>query len=116
DDATRTEARYSDNTGSWQSIVAVGGSVNPSRSRPPPPVPPAPPLAITSSSPSMPSPFGDKTSSSSYNHPSVYPWIASSPTTMMTSTKSAPGLYPSFSVSNSGLVYPPSSASVRESP
>ncbi|KAI9767422.1 MAG: hypothetical protein M1840_005651 [Geoglossum simile] len=129
DYSTGTQYKYNDQSGNWQSIGSVGGTVNPGpsspsspdlQSQPAPPASPAASSKPTSSSPSMPFPFGNSaspTSTGTYQHPSIYPWIPSSgsPSTMTTLVvpgkgSSAPTL--GFSPS-SGRVIPPSAASVQ---
>jgi beta-glucanase (GH16 family) len=112
DYSTGTEYKYGDNSGTWQSIIAVGGKVyngdgSPIESSAP---------AITSSSSNQPIPFVGG-SSSAYTTPTVYPWVPKA-TTMSTSTvtyTSLPGLPSGWTVTSSGKVVPPSSAPVSKS-
>ncbi|KAF4300905.1 glycoside hydrolase family 16 protein [Botryosphaeria dothidea] len=109
DYSTGTEYKYGDSSGTWESIVAVGGSVHSGGSS----VDSAAP-AITSSSSGQPIPWsGTHDSSSTYVRPSVYPWVPDA-TTLATSTTntatSYPGLPSGWTVTSSGKVVPPSSA------
>ena len=130
DYSTGTSYSYTGQSGTWQSIVAAAGKVNPSGnggSVAPANVvtapgsssvatPPAP--AVTSASPSMPYPFGSthKDSTSTYITPSVYPWISDSTTMQTAASRSTalPGLPAGWSISNSGKAVPPSSAAVSK--
>ncbi|KAK7712081.1 transglycosylase [Botryosphaeria dothidea] len=115
DYSTGTEYKYGDSSGTWESIVAVGGSVHSGGSS----VDSAAP-AITSSSSGQPIPWsGTHDSSSTYVRPSVYPWVPDA-TTLATSTTntatSYPGLPSGWTVTSSGKVVPPSSAPVLDIP
>ena len=110
DYSTGTEYRYGDQSGTWGSIVAVGGHVNggPSNDVDAP--------QVTSTSSGQPIPFRPDTSS--YVRPTVYPWVpeASTLATAVTPTyTNYPGLPSGWTVSDSGKVIPPSSAPVRKS-
>ncbi|KAI9748486.1 MAG: hypothetical protein M4579_007208 [Chaenotheca gracillima] len=118
DYSTGTQYKYNGNDGSWQSIVAVGGKVNPSGSgsggSPPSPASGANAPTVTSASPSMPYPFEGthRDTTSTFSTPNVYPWVAS-PTTFQTTAATQttyPGLPAGWTVSSSGKVIPPSSA------
>lgn len=112
DYSTGTEYQYGDSSGTWQSIVAVDGSVNSGGSN----VDSAAP-AVTSSSSGQPIPWSDSHDpSSTYVRPSEYPWVPEA-TTLATSTSTAtsyPGLPSGWTVTSSGKVVPPSSAPVRK--
>jgi len=114
DYSTGTQYRYSDTSGNWQSITAVGGSVNPGSGSN---VDAAAP-AITSSSNGQPIPFaGANKDTTSFIKPSVYPWVPEA-TTLATATarySNYPGLPSGWIVSDSGKVLPPSSAPVSVS-
>lgn len=119
DYSTGTSYSYGGTAGTWQSIVANGGTVNPkggSGSGSPPAAAPAP--AVTSASPSMPYPFEGthKDTSSAFSTPNVYPWVAG-PSTLETAVAKAtslPGLPAGWTVSDSGKAIPPSSAPVSK--
>ncbi|KAF2495177.1 cell wall glucanase, partial [Lophium mytilinum] len=107
DYSTGTQYKYGDTSGTWQSIVSVGGKINNGGGSP---IESAAP-AVTSSSSGQPIPFIPK-SSSEFTTPSVYPWVPEA-TTMSTATVSyttLPGLPSGWTVSSSGKVVPPSSA------
>lgn len=108
DYSTGTQYTYGDSSGTWESIVAVDGTVHSGGSE----VDSAAP-AVTSSSSGQPIPWsGTHDSSSTYVRPSVYPWVPES-TTLSTSTQVAtsyPGLPSGWTVTSSGKVVPPSSA------
>lgn len=119
DYSTGTQYVYSDTSGSWQSIRAVGGTVNSGGGSGASPAGSAAP-AITSTSNSAPMPFEGthRDSSSTYITPNVYPWVAGA-TTLQTSASSATalaGLPSGWVVTSSGKVVPPSAASVSEPP
>ncbi|OJD32492.1 glycoside hydrolase family 16 protein [Diplodia corticola] len=109
DYSTGTQYKYGDSSGTWQSIVAVDGTVNSGGSN----VDSAAP-AVTSSSSGQPIPWsGTHDSSSTYVRPSVYPWVPESTTLATASTQTAtsyPGLPSGWTVTSSGKVVPPSSA------
>ncbi|KAL0254813.1 transglycosylase [Diplodia seriata] len=115
DYSTGTQYKYGDNSGTWQSIVAVDGSVHSGGSN----VDSAAP-AVTSSSSGQPIPWsGTHDSSSTYVRPSVYPWVPESTTLTTASTQTAtsyPGLPSGWTVTSSGKVVPPSSALVLDIP
>lgn len=91
DYSTGTQYVYGDKTGTWESIKAVGGSVNSGGSTTEVAAP-----AVTSSS---------------SGQPQVYPWVPLS-STLSTATVAAtdlPGLPSGWTVSSSGKLIPPSS-------
>jgi beta-glucanase (GH16 family) len=115
DYSTGTQYKYGDQSGSWGSIIAVGGTVNGNAGASPPPAnaqSAAPP--VTSSSSGGPLPFNQGQSSSTFTTPSVWPWVPQSTLTTATSTYSIPDLPSGWSVSSSGKVIPPSSAPVSK--
>ncbi|KAI9673873.1 MAG: hypothetical protein M1817_002079 [Caeruleum heppii] len=120
DYSTGTQYTYSGSDGTWQSITAVGGSVNPSGSGSSGSTGTAAVApTVTSASPSMPYPFEGthRDTSSGRVTPSVYPWVAN-PSTMETSVAVAttyPGLPAGWTVSDSGKVLPPPSAAPQTS-
>ena len=115
DYSTGTQYVYSDSTGSWQSIHAVGGSVNSGGSGSSSVDSSSPTLTSTTSG--QPAPF-DGThaeSKSAYSQPTVYPWVPGGTTLTTTASNAAtsiPGLPVGWSVSSSGKAVPPSSAPV----
>ncbi len=114
DYSTGTQYQYSDSTGTWQSIVAVGGTVNPDGNSNVDTSAPA----VTSVASGQPIPFaGTPPQTTSYVRPSIYPWIPEA-TTLSTATvtyANYPGLPSGWTVSSSGKVVPPSSAPVSKS-
>lgn len=117
DYSTGTQYTYSDSSGTWTSIQAVGGKVNPSGGKGAAPLIAAPP-AVTAPSNSAPMPFeGTHREKSTYVKPNIYPWV---PTTLQTNTVAAsttyPGLPEGWTVRSDGKVLPPSSAAVSELP
>lgn len=114
DYSTGTQYKYNGNSGSWQSIVAVGGTVNPGGNSN---VQVAGP-AVTSVSSGQPLVFASPPAGSPIvSTPSGYPWVPL--TTLSTAAASAtysnyPGLPSGWTVSSSGKAVPPSgSALVR---
>ncbi|KAL1384820.1 cell wall glucanase [Phyllosticta capitalensis] len=113
DYSTGTEYKYGGD-GTWQSIIAVGGSVNPKggtgvKNNAP---------AVTSTSNGQPMAFsGGRDDSASMVTRSGYPWVPESKTMSSASTLPAtdyPGLPTGWTVTSSGKVVPPNSASVRK--
>lgn len=115
DYSTGTAYKYNGHDGTWQEIVAVGGSVNPSGSGAPAASAQAVP-SVTSASPSVPA-FDGTHRDSSTTTPTGYPWVSGS-TTLLTSASAAatsyPGLPAGWTVSGSGKVMPPSAAPPSE--
>jgi beta-glucanase (GH16 family) len=112
DASTGTEYQYSDTTGSWQSIKAVGGTISGNKDSGADSSVAA--VSATSMSPSVPAAsLGDASITATRTG---YPWV-SSPTTLQTSsfTTSYAGLPSGWTVTSSGKVIPPSSASVSMS-
>lgn len=114
DYSTGTQYKYSGNTGTWQSIVAVGGTVNSGGNSN---VQSAAP-AVTSVSSGQPIVFAPAPQGTPIvSTPSGYPWVPL--TTLSVAAASAtysnyPGLPSGWTVSSSGKVVPPSgSALVR---
>ncbi|KAF2735366.1 hypothetical protein EJ04DRAFT_543039 [Polyplosphaeria fusca] len=110
DYSTGTQYIYGDQTGTWQSIKSQGGQINSGGS----PVDSASP-AVTSSASGQPIPF-PPSESSDYTRPSVYPWVpeASTLSTASPTYANYPGLPSGWTVSESGKVVPPSSASTSQ--
>jgi hypothetical protein len=109
DYSTGTQYKYNGNTGTWQNIVAVGGTVNSGGSNNI--VASAP--AVTSVATGQPIVFASAPQGSAIvSTPSGYPWVplttlsTSSPTTY----SNYPGLPSGWTVSSSGKVVPPQGA------
>lgn len=110
DYSTGTQYVYGDQSGTWKSIKAVGGTVFSGGNAP---VASAP--AVTATATGQPLPFTPH-ETSSYVRPSVYPWIPDPSATTATAQATYanyPGLPSGWTVSDSGKVIPPSSASVN---
>lgn len=74
DYSTGTSYRYGDKSGSWQSIVAEGGTVNGNKAAEPKSTESAP--AITATIDSVPVPWsGTHKETSSWVTPNVWPWV-----------------------------------------
>ncbi|MCJ1369570.1 hypothetical protein MMC20_000782 [Loxospora ochrophaea] len=114
DYSTGTQYTYSGTSGNWQSIQAVGGSVNSNGGSGSSAVASAAP-AVTSVSSNAPMPFEGthRDTSSTYSTPDIWPWVASA-TTMQTASSATPTTYPGlpsgWTVSSSGKLIPPSAA------
>ena len=121
DYSTGTQYQYKGQDGTWQSIVAVGGQVNPSGSdAAASSVEVADAPAVTSASPGMPMPFEGthKDPDATHSTPGVGGW-AIGPSTMDSTAATAtsyPGLPSGWTVSSSGKVVPPSAAPVSKTP
>lgn len=103
DYSTGTQYVYRGQDGTWESIEAVGGKVNPSGSGSAVVVADAP--AVTSVSTSMPPPYG------------MGGWNTGSTTLQTSATSTAttyPGLPSGWTVTSSGKVLPPSAAPVSK--
>jgi beta-glucanase (GH16 family) len=116
DYSTGTEYKYGDTSGTWESIVAVGGAVNGNSGGAASPIASADVPAVTSASPSIPAGLGDNHGSTSTL--TGWPWVASaSPTTLVTQTQaatSAAGIPSGWIITSSGKIVPASSAAVRK--
>ncbi|KAF2101945.1 hypothetical protein NA57DRAFT_18032, partial [Rhizodiscina lignyota] len=111
DYSTGTSYVYNGNSGNWQDIQAVGGSVNSGGGTS---VDTAAP-AVTSTSSGQPIPFDGthKDPSSTWVTPTVYPWVPYATTLSASASptySNYPGLPSGWTVSDSGKVIPPSSA------
>ncbi|KAI8938587.1 hypothetical protein NX059_004464 [Plenodomus lindquistii] len=108
DYSTGTQYVYGDQSGTWGSIKSVGGSIFSGGDAP---VQDAPQVTATASG--QPIPF-TPSQTSAYDRPSVYPWIpnpsASQPP--QSTFSNYPGLPAGWTVSDSGKVVPPSSATI----
>ncbi|KAL8743311.1 MAG: hypothetical protein Q9190_004324 [Brigantiaea leucoxantha] len=105
DYSSGTSYSYSDSTGTWQSIQAQGGEVNSKGGKPVAAVD-APTDSTTSNSAPLPFSGTHKAEESSVVH-TGYPWT---PTTLATSSTSAPTTYPGlpsgYNVGSNGKIYP----------
>lgn len=110
DYSTGTQYVYGDQSGTWGSITAVGGTVFSGGNAP---IADAP--EITATATGAPLPFIPR-ETSTYVRPSVYPWIpdpSATPTAQPTFAN-YPGLPSGWTVSDTGKVVPPSSATVSK--
>lgn len=97
---------YSDRSGSWQSIVALGGKVDGNSAAEPAPTESAP--AVTATVDSAPIPWeGTHMETSSHVTPDIWPWVA-------TASPTASPSFPSGWESSSGHIKPPRGGSVSE--
>ncbi|OAL43885.1 extracellular cell wall glucanase Crf1/allergen Asp F9 [Pyrenochaeta sp. DS3sAY3a] len=106
DYSTGTQYVYGDTSGTWQSIKSVGGVIFSGGNAP---VQDAP--EVTATATGQPIPF-TPSETSAYIRPSVYPWIpdpSASPAPQPTFAN-YPGLPSGWTVSDTGKVVPPSSA------
>lgn len=113
DYSTGTQYKYGDTSGSWQSIQAIGGSVNGNAGGKANSVASADVPAATSASPSIPAGVGGngKTDTRTLTG---WPWVAS-PTTMATASNAyttAAGVPSGWVISSEGKIVPASSAAV----
>ena len=118
DYSTGSQYTYSGTSGTWDSIQAEGGKVNPSGGKGAAPVDAAPPTVSSQASNSAPMPFqGTHRDTSTFVTPNVFPWV---PTTLATQAGAAPTTYPGlpagWTVRSDGKVLPPSLAPVSELP
>lgn len=118
DYSTGSQYKYTGTDGTWKSITAVGGSVNPNGGSGSAKEAAAAP-SVTASSNDAPMAFSGTHSdkSSAVGQPNAGGW---SPTTFQTTTQATattyPGLPPGWTVTSSGKVLPPSAAPVSEQP
>ena len=112
DYSTGTQYTYSGSAGTWESIKSEGGTINPKGGSTPANADAAP--AVTSSAASAPIPFDGAGSdgSSTWQTPSVWPWVGSATATLQTvstaSVTTYPGLPSGWRVMEDGRVLPPS--------
>jgi beta-glucanase (GH16 family) len=114
DYSTGTQYKYGDTSGSWQSIVAVGGKVNGNAGNVATSIATAAVPSATSASPSIPAGLGNTHGSTSTL--TGWPWVAS--TTLATATKAATsvaGIPSGWIITSSGKIVPASSGAVRMS-
>lgn len=111
DYSTGTQYKYGDTSGGWQSIQAVGGSVNGNADGASGTDTNAP--AVTSTTANTVIPLnGQGGGQTTVVRPSVYPWVPQTTLTSVTaSSTSYPGLPPGWTVNGQGKVVPPSAAS-----
>ena len=122
DYSTGTQYIYEGNDGSWQSIAAVGGSVNPDGSD----MDNEPAPEVVSTAPGQPYPFvgvagggggqaGDD--AENFERPSVYPWIpdpSAAAEPAANTYANYPGLPSGWTVNAEGKVVRPNSATARK--
>lgn len=114
DYSTGTQYKYGDTSGNWESIQAVGGSINGNANGAAGTVASADVPAATSASPSIPAGLGG-TSKGDTTTMTGWPWVATA-TTMQTAvnTYTSSGSVPSgWIISSSGKIVPASSAAVN---
>ncbi|KAH7356312.1 concanavalin A-like lectin/glucanase domain-containing protein [Pyrenochaeta sp. MPI-SDFR-AT-0127] len=106
DYSTGTQYVYGDQSGTWGSIKSVGGTIFSGGKAP---VQNAPEITATASG--QPIPFTPR-ETSTYDRPSVYPWIPNPSATQapQSTFSNYPGLPAGWTVSDTGKVVPPSSA------
>ena len=113
DYSTGTAYKYGDTSGDWESIQAVGGSVNGNSGGVATTVATADVSAVTSASPSIPAGLGG-TSKDDTSTMTGWPWVAGA-TTMTTATSaytSSAGIPSGWIITSSGKVVPANSAAV----
>jgi beta-glucanase (GH16 family) len=109
DYSTGTQYVYGDQSGTWGSIKAVGGTVFSGSNKP---VANAP--AVTATASGQPLPFSPSQTDNA-SRPSVYPWVPGTTSAAPQPTfANYPGLPAGWTVSDSGKVVPPSSAPVSK--
>lgn len=117
DYSTGSQYKYSGTDGTWQSITAVGGSVNPQGGKGSPAGSSAPEVSATTNSGPMPFQGTHSDKSTNVAQPNAGGWT---PTTLATSgtptVTTYPGLPDGWTVTSSGKVLPPSAAPVSEPP
>ena len=109
DYSTGSQYEYQGTTGNWQDIVAVGGSVGGSTTPDSGSAAHAPVVAATVSG--QPIPFGGH-QQSGYTTPTAYPWTPAdeSSSAALGTLTTYPGLPSGWTVSDTGKVLPPNSA------
>lgn len=117
DYSTGSQYKYTGTDGTWQSITAVGGSVNSKGGNGSPAGSSAPEVSATTNSGPMPFQGTHSDKSTNVAQPNAGGWT---PTTLATSgtptVTTYPGLPDGWSVTSSGKVLPPSAAPVSEPP
>lgn len=111
DYSTGSSYSYGDKSGSWQSIKSEGGQINGNSDDAPQSVQSAPSVTATVD---IPVPWsGTHRETSTFDIPSVWPWVPSTLSTSVATMTSDPN---SWSMSGTGQILPPSAASVSEQP
>ena len=115
DYSTGSQYKYGDTSGNWESIEAVGGSVNGNSGGAATVVASADSSAITSASPSIPAGLGG-TSKDDTSTMTGWPWVASATATTLSTVAytSSAGVPSGWIISSSGKVVPASSAAVSK--
>ena len=109
DYSTGSSYSYGDKSGTWQSIKSEGGQINGNSDDGPKSVESAPSVTATVS---IPVPWsGTHRETSTFEIPSVWPWV---PSTMATAVPSDTSLPEGWAMSSTGRMQPPSAASVSE--
>ena len=116
DYSTGTQYTYSGTSGTWQSIQSEGGKINGNDNGGTPVATIAAPAITSAASNSAPMPFEGThaDSTSSFQTPSVWPWVGTATASIETAiataaTTSIPGLPSGWTLTSSGKVLPPSS-------
>ncbi|KAL9129632.1 MAG: hypothetical protein Q9217_001950 [Psora testacea] len=113
DYSTGSQYKYTGTDGTWQSITAIGGSVNPKGGKGSSAAAAAPKVSTSTNGGPMPFQGTHSDKSTTVVQPNAGGW---SPTTMQTSVTPTvttyPGLPEGWTVTSSGKVLPPSAASV----
>ena len=121
DYSTGKEYTYGDSSGTWKSIKSSGGSISgtgSSENSESMSSAAAAAPSVTDPATGNPLPFDGthREASSTFSKPSVWPWVPSASATTLTSSvqTSLPNLPSGWTVSDTGKVVPPSSASVSK--
>lgn len=113
DYSTGTSYKYGDTSGSWDSIVAVGGTINGNADGAASAVASADVPAETSASPSIPAGIGGGKQTTDTRTLTGWPWVATATPSGTTETYStAAGVPSGWVISSSGKIVPASSAAV----
>lgn len=112
DYSTGTQYKYGDTTGDWESIQAVGGTINGNSGGAASAVASSDIPAITSASPSIPAGVGDTHGSTSTL--TGWPWIATTLSTTTGTHTSVAGVPSGWVITSSGKIVPASSAAVSK--
>ncbi|KAG0650983.1 putative extracellular glycosidase [Hyphodiscus hymeniophilus] len=109
DYSTGTAYKYGDTSGNWESIQAVGGSVNGNSGGAATGVATADVSAVTSASPTIPAGLGGSTKGDTTTQ-TGYPWVATTMSTATSTYTSSAGIPSGWVITSSGKVVPASSA------
>jgi len=112
DYSTGTQYKYGDTTGTWGSIVAVGGKINGNSGGAASSIASADVPAVTSASPSIPAGVGSTHGSTSTL--TGWPWVATTLSTVTGTSTSVTGVPSGWIITSSGKIVPASSAAVRK--